>query len=59
MKCDANDCSHEATHFEACGGVIFKWCDHCSNYLTQDEILDTDWEIISKDDFTVRQVMAA
>jgi len=59
MKCDGSDCSHEATHFEACDGiVIFKWCDHCANYLTEDETLDTDWEIISKDEFIVRSVMA-
>lgn len=59
MKCDADDCDHEATHFETFeGGTFFKWCDKCASYIEDEDYVD-GWEIISKDEYLVRQVMTA
>lgn len=61
MKCDAADCDNEATHFELCDGeIFFKWCDSCAKHCTEpeDDFEKLLWEIISKDEYLVRQVMA-
>jgi hypothetical protein len=62
MKCDASDCSNDATHFELCDGeIFFKWCTKCAKYCTEleDDYEKLLWELISEEEYAVRAVMAS
>jgi hypothetical protein len=75
MKCDASDCSNEATHFETYEddlaaheefeNLVYKWCDKCHHEVHEDDGPEDDGpednrpRVISEDEYLIRKVMAA